>query len=353
MTSEQPLANDDSSQTLSELFDTGFRLHNELSSSSEDPRSSSFQSKVRRGILILEDGTRLVSALDIFSRNEGVEEVATAHLKYLLLPALLGSLQGRLTDEGDGAADTRAEVIRIQEAYYRDYLSRCQDYGLASGIEIPPEVKDEEEETAGETVSRPPDMAKMTVEREAAVRRFKRRKELEERLKILQEVAEREGSDEGAVREFHLATIERFVIECVDDLASFGSEKQLLRHMRLMRAGKAPVENKKKTRPLKPVIITRDAAQKEVFGMGYKNVPVMSIEEFYDQRVREGWFPNPENQSKALQDMPDPRAQEEEEAREKEEKEERDDEEELQRKRNWDEYRDTHRRGEGNRHNMG
>jgi len=36
-----------------------------------------------------------------------------------------------------------------------------------------------------------------------------------------------------------------------------------------------------------------------------------------------------------------------------EEKEERDDEEELARKRNWDEYKDEHKRGEGNRHNMG
>ena len=39
-------------------------------------------------------------------------------------------------------------------------------------------------------------------------------------------------------------------------------------------------------RPLKPIIITRDAIQKEIFGMGYKNVPVMSIEEFYEDRAR-------------------------------------------------------------------
>ena len=48
------------------------------------------------------------------------------------------------------------------------------------------------------------------------------------------------------------------------------------------------------TRPLKPIIITRDQIQKEVFGMGYKNLPVLTIEEFYDQRVRERWFPDPE-----------------------------------------------------------
>ena len=39
--------------------------------------------------------------------------------------------------------------------------------------------------------------------------------------------------------------------------------------------------------------------------------------------------------------------------RSKEEKEENDDEEELQSKRRMDEYKDEHKRGEGNRHNMG
>jgi immunoglobulin-binding protein 1 len=45
--------------------------------------------------------------------------------------------------------------------------------------------------------------------------------------------------------------------------------------------------------------------------------------------------------------------QQEEEARDKDEKEERDDPEELARKRQWDDWKDDHRRGEGNRKNMG
>ena len=84
----------------------------------------------------------------------------------------------------------------------------------------------------------------------------------------------------------------------------------------------------KRSRPLKPIVITRDKLQKEVFGMGYKNLPVMSIEEFYEQRVRDGWFPAPGKApppGKSLQDMSgsDQRAAEEAEAAEKEEKEER------------------------------
>jgi hypothetical protein len=51
------------------------------------------------------------------------------------------------------------------------------------------------------------------------------------------------------------------------------------------------------TRPLKPIILTRDAVQKHVFGMGYTNLPVISIEEFYDERARNGWYDKPQPDS--------------------------------------------------------
>ena len=122
--------------------------------------------------------------------------------------------------------------------------------------------------------------------------------------------------------------------------------------------------------------------------MGYKNLPVLSIEEFYEQRVRDGWFPSADQVQQSLMDKAkqvgkldsltlyeahilcltkfvithlkltrqDPEAaaaQVEAEEAEKESKEERDDEEELAKKRGWDEYRDEHKRGEGNMHNKG
>ena len=99
--------------------------------------------------------------------------------------------------------------------------------------------------------------------------------------------------------------------------------------------------------------------QKEVFGMGYKNLPVLSIEEFYEQRVRDGWFPSADQvKQQSLMDRanqdPEVQARQAEEAEaEKEKKEEQDDEEELAKKRGWDDYLDTHKRGEGNMHNKG
>ena len=103
------------------------------------------------------------------------------------------------------------------------------------------------------------------------------------------------------MREFYLKTISLHVNRSLDDLASFATEKQILRHMRSMPppgrgAVAAATGANEQRRPLRPIVITRDKVQKEVFGMGYKNLPVMSVEEFYEQRVRDGWFPAPQQQ---------------------------------------------------------
>ena len=104
------------------------------------------------------------------------------------------------------------------------------------------------------------------------------------------------------MREFYLKTISLHVNRSLDDLASFATEKQILRHMRSMpppgrgAVAAAAAGTKEQRRPLRPIVITRDKVQKEVFGMGYKNLPVMSVEEFYEQRVRDGWFPPPQQQ---------------------------------------------------------
>lgn len=39
---------------------------------------------------------------------------------------------------------------------------------------------------------------------------------------------------------------------------------------------------------LNPVIITKDLAMKQVFGAGYPSLPVLTVDEFYEQRVKQG-----------------------------------------------------------------
>ena len=339
-------------ETLDEMFKRGLDIHDSLESSAEPVNSPEFQHKVKKGILLLEDSTRLVSVLDIFSRNETVSEVPSEHLKFFLLPVLLGNLNVKLTDQD------RLEVIKIVETYYHDFLSRVRDYSIASV----PNLKKKDEDSSPKNANQNPNLAKMNREREEKIRRYKETKEIEASLKALKLVIEKPSCDEGVTREYYLKLIRKFVYFAIDEITSFETEKEILEHMAKMRetggASNVLARHDKPKRPFKPIIITRDAIQKEVFGMGYKNLPVMSIEEFYEQRVRDGWFPSQAARpSTNLQDIATDADQaqlrEEQEAADQEAKEENDDPEELARKRNFDEYKDDHQRGEGNRHNRG
>ena len=107
-------------ESLSQLFDKGLNIHNDVINSSEETNSHTFQDKVKKGILILEDATRLrlVSILDIFSRNENYSELPTEHLKFFLLPVLLDIYLSGF--KGDGNFVT---TIRGRERYNLSYRS--------------------------------------------------------------------------------------------------------------------------------------------------------------------------------------------------------------------------------------
>ena len=81
-------------ENLPVLFAKGLSLHDEICSEEGDQRLPSFQEKVRQAIMILEDATRMVSILDLFSRNENVCDLPTESLKFFLLPVLLGMFLG-------------------------------------------------------------------------------------------------------------------------------------------------------------------------------------------------------------------------------------------------------------------
>lgn len=62
---------------------------------------------------LLEDATRLVSAVGLFSDNETIDEVTTRNLKYMLLPYFLGQLSQKLCN------DNRQEVVEVANVYFK------------------------------------------------------------------------------------------------------------------------------------------------------------------------------------------------------------------------------------------
>lgn len=297
---------------------------------------------------LLEKATVLVSMADMFSENESADEIPTNNLQYLLLPALLGSLSLKLTS-GD-----RKDIVNCADTYFKDFLRRCNQYGL-SNYQFKGEEKDESNKAENSNKSEFEAIASQVNVRANKIQRFREQKELKSKLDDLKKNVENEHCDEEIKRNYFLTMIKLFVYEAADELSSIETEKEILEHMSKLNKDDKPKKGPQ-PKPLKPIIITRDAVQKAVYGAGYPSLPTLTVDEFYDQRVREGIFPDPNKkpagmslQERALAGLSG--EDEEREAEEKEKKLEEDDPELLERMRQMDEFKDEHRRGWGNRMN--
>ncbi|XP_013773384.1 immunoglobulin-binding protein 1-like [Limulus polyphemus] len=199
----------------------------------------------------------------------------------------------------------------------------------------------------------------MGKKRQEKIARYKKQKEMENKLNDLEKCIENPSTDEEIVREYWLLTIKKWISTALDELGSLEMEKPILEHLSKRKTdGDKGHEAKNvsgKKKMLKPIIITRNEMQKKVFGAGYPGIPAMTVDEFYEQKYGD----NSQNQHKfqvsSLQDKNSEldTLNAEKEETEKEQKEETEDHETLKKAREWDEWKDDHRRGWGNRKNMG
>lgn len=191
----------------------------------------------------------------------------------------------------------------------------------------------------------------MVLQRNLKLEKYRQKKELEEQIHKIREIMKTEHMDEESVRDFFMKMLKFCVLDSQEELLSIDQEKKILTFQ------KKTHEPKEKTNfPssvfLKPIIITKDIVQKAVFGSGYPSLPTMTVSEFYDEKVRQGIFPDPDtSRNHAYESDIGSEDQKNGEEIEREKKLDDDDEYELARIRAKDEYKDEHRRGEGNRYN--
>lgn len=342
-------------ESLSKIYEEAFALFNDINKTQEATNSPKIQSDVRRAMNMFEDATRLVSLTDMFSANESFEEVPTDNIKYFLLPALLGSLTLKICGSSD-----RLHIVDVAEIYFIDFLKRLKSYGLTN-VEIP-EQKPSEDIAVQKPMSNTDLIASMVSTRNAKLLRYQEQKALEGSLQTLSENMRDENIDEESKREYYVTLIKTYVNQALDELSSIAAERPIIEHM--MKVGHSDSmdsQNPKKYKPstkLQPIIITRDEVQKKVYGAGYPSLPVLTVQEFYEKRVKDGDWPDPSQRNqmggKSLQDIPadnDGLKEEDIEAKDKEDQIESDDPQLLAQARAMDEYKDTHRRGWGNRAN--
>lgn len=230
---------------------------------------------------------------------------------------------------------------------FRDFLKRSEEYGVfeassISGVDIAKKTEFKDDKNASLTMQ--------VIQRNQKIENYRQKKELEDQIRKLKMVMKQENVDDDSKRDFYIKLLKMSIIEAQDELLSIDQEKKILEFQRNRPEQSEPQKRStSNVRPLKPIIITRDLAQKAVYGLGYPSLPTMTVSEFYDQRVREGIFPDP-NKPRVQNQVHHDTSSDAEDI-EREAKLDNDDEYELARLRAKDNYKDEHRRGEGNRHN--
>ncbi|XP_068060720.1 immunoglobulin-binding protein 1 isoform X2 [Anomalospiza imberbis] len=330
---------------LAELLALGRRLWDELEASTEPSSGApAVQDKVRQGLDALQRAAAMVTQLELFSENEELEEIASADLKFMLLPALLGALTLKQVD-----LSRRREHLENAREHFLRFLKLCRNYGLGS-FQLPPGTSGGEEESGSPSGPRDPaqpNLVAMAMSRTAKIERYKQKKELENKLASMSSSVESGTADEDQIREFYILQIQKWIGTSLEEIESIDQELVILKSRDAAR--QAPAGPRGPSRParapVKPFILTRDAAQARVFGAGYPGLPTMTVDDWYEQRRKQGIVSAPQRVPGA--------SEEEMQKQQQETAEEEDDEEALRKARDWDDWKDTHPRGYGNRHNMG
>ncbi|XP_017476112.1 PREDICTED: immunoglobulin-binding protein 1 [Rhagoletis zephyria] len=366
-----------SDQSLQGLFTKGWQAFEELEESSLPFNSREYQHKVKDTMSMLETSTTFVNKIALFSPNELIDEVSTDSLQYLLLPFFLGKVALKLHQED------RGEVLHIAEVYFKDFLQRCEEYELCENR------KNISDKSEGSNTDELAQLMRAAHVRNDKIAQFRKKKELEEFVKKMKLAVRSKTVDDEVRRDFFLKLIYKSIIDANEELDSIKLEKQMVELRKIrgnatngalsphdgtassaesaatssQHAGHSHQHQhhhhdtlQPKKKPMQPFIITRNAAQKAVFGAGYPSLPVLTVDEFYDQRVRDGVFPNEEkvakmNREQAIAAAQDPNEKEDQEQAIEEAQIENDDPEYLDRMRRMDEYKDVVRRGDGNRYN--
>ncbi|XP_029463132.1 immunoglobulin-binding protein 1 isoform X2 [Rhinatrema bivittatum] len=331
---------------LSELLERGWRELEEVEASSEPLNSRLLQDKVKHGLALLEQARRGVAELQLFSRNEELEEVASADLKFFLLPALLGALTLKLN-----TPTKRMDQLQTARSQFMDFLRCCKDYDIGA-FQLPQSRENSKvEENTAQSMGAPsqPNLVAMATHRQAKIERYKQKMEMEKKLASITDLVRGGNAEDEQVREFYLLHIQKWVSTSLDEMESLDQEMELLRGREAMKqTGGSSHPPRQPRPPMRPFILTRDTAQAKVFGAGYPSLPTMTVDDWYSQHRRQGVLPD-QGVSQKTADL----AAEDEKKTEQKEEEEEDNEAALQRARDWDDWKDTHRRGYGNRQNMG
>jgi hypothetical protein len=288
-----------------------------------------------------------VDKLRLFSPNEELEDINTADLRFLLVPFMLGEVAAATQD-----MNQRLPALRSALVFWRTFVQHCERLGVADTEDI---------KALGRLPSEQPNA---NVKRDEKIARYKRSKELDQKAAWLFKKRKMAAGDqyswahtafdEDLERDLILALLGRGVAVTVDQVASAEAELPMLEMMMARGGPGAPPPPKPEVPQERPwVVRIQDKAElqriflEQVFQPDIP-MPTMSLAEYAEIEM-----------SQARE------AQEAKKEREREQltyeadrwwngdrygtKEDFEDEEKTYKDRSWDDWKDEHPYGSGNK----
>uniref|UniRef100_A0A914DCH5 TAP42-like protein n=1 Tax=Acrobeloides nanus TaxID=290746 RepID=A0A914DCH5_9BILA len=325
-----------------EKIDEKFRFSERVIEEAEkDASSAKTQENLRTCVDKLQQLSKQIDQLALFSTNDQIEELPTNSLQYLLVPAYLAFAIENI----NSGIEKRATYLKAAQLHYRAYLERLLIYDIIA-FKLPWVKTDENDLDSESTSSAPPRREDPSMRRTGKVERLKQEKALELNLAKLKAARKRE-EDESTLREILIVQMRLWAIKTMKQLDLIDDELKILEHMEKIRSGEIQAEpttaQKPASKSLNTFIIAKSEAQKKVFGLGYPSIPTVTVDEWFDQMQKTGHF-------SGLNKPITIKGQEDEE---KPDSDEDDSEEARQKKMRWDEFKDDNMRGTGNTYNKG
>nr|XP_030706388.1 immunoglobulin-binding protein 1 isoform X3 [Globicephala melas] len=150
---------------LPELFETSKQLLDEVEVATEPTGSRIIQDKVLKGLDLLKKAAEMLSELDLFSRNEDLEEIVSSDLKYLMVPAFQGAFAMKQVNPSK-----RLDNLQWARERFLNYLTQCQYYHVAE-FELPKTKTNSTENNTANSSMAYPSLVAMASQRQAKIER--------------------------------------------------------------------------------------------------------------------------------------------------------------------------------------
>lgn len=112
------------------------------------------------------------------------------------------------------------------------------------------------------------ELTRMVLTRNQKLEQYRKKKELEDQIKQLKMVMKQEHVDDDVKGDFYIKLLKASIYEAEENMKSLAQEKQFLEFQKNHPNYEQEKPKRKPVKPLKPVIITKDLAQKAVYGLG-------------------------------------------------------------------------------------